>query len=141
VTQALNRFAGISPTTAGASVRSVGAYDPDGILPRLDNAAVLASNDLRNITFTSELQAFRTLLEKHLGQAVSTNPLKQAIVQLTAPKALLKPTRSQLFLLLPTQKQPLDLSFVAGKTPGSTTSAAGRAGTASVRTAGSPCSP
>src|SRR5262249_9651947 len=47
VTQALSRFAGIGPTAASAtaSVRAVGAYDPEGILPRLDNAAALASND------------------------------------------------------------------------------------------------
>jgi hypothetical protein len=139
ITLALSRFAGISPATAGATVTSLSAYDPDGLLLRLDNAASMASNDLLNINYTSELQALRALLEKHLGQPVSTNPLKQAIVQLTAPKVLLAPTRAQLFLLLGTRKQPLDISFVAAKAPGSTTGTGGGAGTASVRAASSPC--
>src|SRR5262249_26589484 len=60
VSQALSRFTSIRAATAAVGVRSLSAYDPDGLLPRLDNAAVLASNDLLNITYTNELQALRT---------------------------------------------------------------------------------
>jgi hypothetical protein len=118
---AIGRFTAIRLSAGTTRVRQT-STDPDNILPRLDAAAVQASADLLKILGTGEQEALRILLEKHLAQPVSANPLRQAIQKTAPPKTLMTPSvRGQLFLLLPTQKQPLDVGFVAAKTPATTT--------------------
>jgi uncharacterized repeat protein (TIGR01451 family) len=117
---AIGRFTAIRLSAGTARIRQTSS-DPDNLLPRIDAAAIQASADILKILGTSELETLRLLLEKHLAQPVSTNPLRQAIQQTAPPKTLVTPgVRGQIFLLLPTQRQPLDVAFVAAKTPATT---------------------
>jgi hypothetical protein len=112
LTRALGRFTSIPVPASGNGP----IYDPLGLLPSLDVAASQAGSDLSGIRFSdTDLNAFGALLEKHLGHLVTPGLLAEAVEKVGQQSRILGPLRGQLALLLPSQNDPVSITFISGR--------------------------